>query len=210
MNKPILKNIIKYSIVLISILNVPIGLKAQEITISNSIGTNYLYNKNNSIGPNVGISVSIPLVKHFDLGIGYQFASNSFSPNSEQIVLDDELDKISQYVHHEISLFATVSLITIKKYQLLFSPGLLVNSFTDGYVINEYFIDSESGFKAYPSYFEKGINYGAGVSIINQINMSEELSVSFITGINMYKKNIFNTISGEIVLRYKLHKPKIQ
>jgi len=203
MKQPRLIKRIECTIIILFLSFTSSEILAQKITVANSVGVKYLYNKSKAIDPTAGISIALPINNHINIGIGFQYAISSFSPHSDQIVLDSELKKISHFKQNELSLFANMTIIAKSQYLLKLRSGFLYNNYSESFVMKDYFIDPESGLKAYASDINIGDNFGLDVSIVNEVNVSQKISLSLITGINFYRKNKYNSLNGECVITYK-------
>ena len=203
MKQPRLIKIIECTIIILVLSFSSSEVLAQKIIISNSVGAKYMYNKSKAIGPMAGTSIAHPINDYIDVGIGFQFAINSLSPHSDQLVLNADLNKISHFKQNELSLFANMTIIAKSQYLLKLRSGFLYNNYSESFVMKDYFIDPESGLKAYASDINIGENFGFNVSIVNEANVSKKISLSFISGINFYRKNKYNSLNGECVITYK-------
>jgi hypothetical protein len=182
----------------------PRQLKAQNITVSNSLGMIKLLDKNN-VGVAAGASFSFPMVKAVDIGFSYQYAMSSKSPSDEQSISIEEINTVYHYSHHEFGIYGSLSLINANRYKFSLRPGFLANKYIDSYLIPEHFIDSDTNLKAYISDHRTGWLYGANFSIENSISITKALTVSLATGISLYNTERYNNFSGSLSLAYKIN-----
>jgi len=189
---------------LISII--PCGVFPQDVTLSNSVAVKSLFNYNESMGIAAGFTCLFPISQSVDFGLGYQYTVSTKSPKLEQYVATEELTKIHHFTQNEFSLFAHLEIFKANFYQLKLKPGLLINSYCDGFIVHEYYIDADTGFKAYASAYHKGVNLGLNASVINVFKVSDRVSISLLTGISFYRNSNYNSFTAECEIAYRLSK----
>jgi hypothetical protein len=178
-------------------------VKAQNISVSNSLGVVKLIEKN-GIGMAAGMSLSVPVHKYVDVGIAYQFAMSSKSPENEHSITQEEITTVYHYSQNELGIYGSLGLITSNRYRLKLRSGFLINRYVDNFLVPEHFIDLESNWKSYLGDHCMGWSFGMNISIENYFRLTESISLGFVPGINLYNSDLYNNFTGSVLLVYTL------